>query len=95
MITDLQVHGFSLGDDKSPVLQQVPVLLIILFPIEDPPVMVPVGCQDAWAPMGDQARGKDTRAWGSAAPLATSHTPKEQGLLLLGRARLKFFHHPM
>lgn len=95
MITELQVHGFSLGDDKSPGVQQVPVLLIIIFPNTDPPVTVPVGRQDVWAPMGAQARGEDTQAWGSAAPLAASHTPKEQGLLLLGRARLKFFHHPM
>lgn len=91
MIKELQVHSLSLGDDKSPVVQQVLFLSIIIFPHKDPPVTVPVGSQDVCAPMGARAGGEDTRAWGRAAPLATSHTPEEQGLLLLGRARLKFF----
>lgn len=43
MIKELQVQSFSLGDDKSPAVQQVLLLSIIIFPNKDAPITVP-GC---------------------------------------------------
>lgn len=55
--------------------------------------MVPLGGGAACAPMGARASGEDPRSCRSAAPPAASHAAEAQGLLLLGRARLKFFRH--
>lgn len=57
MIKELQVHSFSLGDDKSPVVQQVLFQSMIIFPNKDP-----AGSQNVFAPMGARAGGEDTPA---------------------------------
>lgn len=61
MIKELQVHSFSLRDDKSPVVQQVLFPSIIISPSQDPPVTFPVGSEDVCAPLGAGAGAEDTQ----------------------------------